>query len=197
MNLILKVETSLAKISATSASICTQVSAGNLQAPLHSTPRAHKHDHLKMLCAAPTLRTAAIGCRIQPTLLTPCTYHTTSAPPLRSTDSSSSTARRAPLPKRHLTFSRSVKPSASTIRSASTASEPPAPESTSTHDSTTDILDWNTFFKLRKQRRYWMLASSIGGGLNGFIGGAGLLARADMASIFPSIVPPTLPSPSY
>lgn len=143
--------------------------------------------HLKMLGTAPTLRSAALGCRIQPTLLTPCTFHTSSST-ARSTEPSSA-QRRVPLAKLHVTFNRPIKPSTISIRSASTTSDssssPAAAESTKAYTNP-EILDWNSFFKLRRTRRYYQLGSSIGCGINGFIAGASILSRSDMVSLLSS-----------
>jgi len=140
-----------------------------------------------MLGAAPTLRTAAIGCRLQPILLTPCAYHTTSPTPLRSQDSSPNSRRRVPLAKRNVTFRPST--SAISIRHASSISTPPPSHETSTASSTqtSDHLDWNTFFKLRKTRRWYQLGSSIGTGMGGFVLGAQVLTRSDMDALVSQI----------
>ncbi|KAE8448366.1 hypothetical protein EG329_009610 [Mollisiaceae sp. DMI_Dod_QoI] len=138
-----------------------------------------------MLGAAPTLRTAAIGCRLQPTLFTPCTYATTSSPsPLRSKESSTTPRRRVPLARRNVAF----KPTISIVRYASSISSSPtstpSPESQAT---TPEKLDWNTFFKLRKTRRWYQLGSSIGTGINGVILGVQVLTRSDMDALVSQI----------
>ncbi|KAH6671377.1 mitochondrial import protein Pam17-domain-containing protein [Halenospora varia] len=132
-----------------------------------------------MLYAAPTLRTAAISCRVQPTVLSSTAFSTTAPTPLRAQDSSSTSARRAPISKRHVSFK---KPN---IRHASTISTPPSTSATSTTGTQTqsEHLNWNTFFKLRKTRRWYQLGSSIGTGINGFILGAEVLTRSDMDKI--------------
>lgn len=144
-----------------------------------------------MLCTAPGLRTAAISCRIQPTLLTTCTYHTASPSPLRAQDSSSSTTpphrRLVSLPKRHVSFK---KPSHThiSLRSASTASSSPSAARANTTTTAANTpsdhhLDWNTFFKLRRTRRFYQLGSSVGTGITGFISGAQVLTRTDMDAL--------------
>jgi len=140
-----------------------------------------------MLCTAPpAFRTAAISRRISPTLSTPCAYYTT-APSLRP-EATPVSPRRAPISKRHVSFSRSPKTSLISTRAASTTPHSPpstqAPtSSTSTPTSTSsEVLDWNTFFRLRRTRRFFQLGSSIGTGANGFTLGASLLARSDMVS---------------
>ncbi|PMD64352.1 Pam17-domain-containing protein [Hyaloscypha bicolor E] len=140
-----------------------------------------------MLGAAPTLRTAAIGCRLQPTLLSPCAYHTTSPSSLRSTDSSSHPRRRVPLSKakRNVVFKPST--SVTSIRHASSISTPPPHETSTTSTQNVDHLDWNTFFKLRKTRRWYQLGSSIGTGLGGFVLGAQALTRSDMDALVSQI----------
>ncbi|KAF4619050.1 hypothetical protein G7Y89_g14797 [Cudoniella acicularis] len=129
-----------------------------------------------MLYTAPTLRTAAIGCRLQPSLLSSNTFSTSAPTPLRSKDSSSTPTRRVSLAKRHVSFKKT------SIRNASSISTPPPTSETSTASTQTepDHLDWNTFFKLRKTRRWYQLGSSIGSGINGFVIGAEVLTRSDM-----------------
>ncbi|KAE9381237.1 Pam17-domain-containing protein [Stipitochalara longipes BDJ] len=141
-----------------------------------------------MLGATPTLRTAAIGCRLQPTLLSPCAYHTTSPPPLRTSDSSSHPRRRVPFTrsKRNVVFKPSTSNSMISIRHASSISTPP-PQESSTASTTPDHLDWNTFFKLRKTRRWYQLGSSIGTGIGGFVLGAQVLTRSDMDALVSQI----------
>jgi hypothetical protein len=41
-------------------------------------------------------------------------------------------------------------------------------------------LNWNTFFKLRKTRRWYQLGSSVGSGLGGFVLRAQVLTHSDM-----------------
>jgi import inner membrane translocase subunit TIM23 len=137
-----------------------------------------------MLCSPPTLRTAAISCRMQPTFLAPNAYHTSSPTPLRAQDSSSSKAsRRVPIVKRHISIKKpSLTPS--TLRYASSTTAPssgtsPIPEA----DPNSEHLTWNTFFKLRKTRRWYQLGSSVGSGINGFIIGAEVLTRTDTDKI--------------
>ncbi|KAL5321016.1 hypothetical protein ACEPPN_011826 [Leptodophora sp. 'Broadleaf-Isolate-01'] len=143
-----------------------------------------------MLGATPTLRTAAIGCRLQPALFTPCTYPTTN-PSLRRNQSTctntttSTPRRRVQLPKRNVTF----KPTSATARHTSTATSPHSSTATSSDASaqSTDHLDWNTFFKLRKTRRWYQLGSSVGTGLGGFVGGAQVLTMSDMDALVSQI----------
>lgn len=127
-----------------------------------------------MLCTAPTLRTAAIGCRIQPTLFTPCTYTTSS---VRSSDAAAPKTSRMPLAKRNVALQ--------TTRSASTTAAQPSsvgtqPAAAATAAPSLEVLNWNNFFRLRRQRRFWQLGSSIGTGVNGFVGGAAALSNANV-----------------
>jgi len=124
-----------------------------------------------MLCTAPTLRTAAISCRIQPTLLTPCTYTTSSA---RCTDTPRTP--RITLAKHNVAFQNT--------RSASTDTHSPiGTQSAPFISSETEVLNWNDFFRLRRHRRFWQLGSSIGTGAGGFVGGASVLSNADLVSV--------------
>ena len=135
-----------------------------------------------MLCSAPNLRTAALGCRIQATLVTPSTLHT-SSPTARSTDKSPGN-RHVPYAKRHISLNIPAKPSNIIIRSASTTTvQSPADAETEKAATDSEILDWNSFFKLRRKRRYYQLGSSFGCGINGFIGGASVLTRSDMVQL--------------
>ncbi|KAI9053572.1 hypothetical protein LZ554_002526 [Drepanopeziza brunnea f. sp. 'monogermtubi'] len=135
-----------------------------------------------MLAATPTLRTAALGYMLQPSLFTPCTYTTTS--PSFSRDQSTSAGptasrRRVQLGKRNVTF----KPSTSTTKNVSTAAATTSPHEAAAPAPKTDLLDWNTFFKLRKTRRWYQLGSSVGTGLGGFVMGAQALTMADMDAL--------------
>lgn len=136
-----------------------------------------------MLPAAPTLRTAALGCRMQPTLLTSSPYHTSTSNPSRSTDSSTTiTRRRAPFSKRNVTF----KPASQRVRcasSTSSASESAASAAQSSNNKPSEILDWNTFFKLRRKRRFFQLSSSITTSAMGFVSGASLISSANMDAL--------------
>ncbi|RDW64701.1 Pam17-domain-containing protein [Coleophoma cylindrospora] len=144
-----------------------------------------------MLCSAPNLRTAAISCRMQTTLLTPTSYHTSSSPStsLRSQEPSHIPARRrVTLAKRHVTF----KPTVQCLRQASSISSASSTSSSSSASSSktptgAEILDWNTFFKLRKTRRWYQLGSSIGTSFGGFVAGAQVLTRSDMDALVSQI----------
>ncbi|CZT49853.1 probable PAM17 Presequence translocase-associated motor subunit, required for stable complex formation between cochaperones Pam16p and Pam18p [Rhynchosporium secalis] len=129
----------------------------------------------------PTLRTAAIGCRFQSTLLTPCAY-TIASPSIRrhqSTCTNTTTSkRRVQLPSRNIT----LRPTSANPRHASTAT-PPSSSTPSSSDESTQVLDWNTFFKLRKTRRWYQLGSSVGTGLGGFVGGAQILTMSNMDAL--------------
>ncbi|KAF7878932.1 hypothetical protein EAF04_000135 [Stromatinia cepivora] len=135
-----------------------------------------------MLYSAPTLRTAAASCRIQPSVFTSCTYQTAaSSTPLRAPDNQNPSPRRrvqVPSYKRNVIF----KP---TSRSASTASTSTSPTKSSQTSSAaqTEVLDWNTFFKLRRTRRWFQLGSSIGTGFGGFAIGAQILTNTDMDAL--------------
>merc|ERR1711964_372005 len=86
--------------------------------------------------------------------------------------------RRVQIPKRNVTF----KPTSTVVRHASTATSP--------HSSTatgSDLLDWNTFFKLRKTRRWYQLGSSVTTGIGGFVGGAQVLTMSDMDALVSQI----------
>ncbi|PQE31091.1 presequence translocase-associated motor subunit protein [Rutstroemia sp. NJR-2017a WRK4] len=135
-----------------------------------------------MLHTAPSLRVATIGCRIQPSLITTSTYHTASPTPLRTQDTSSpsSSRHRVPLYKRNVSF----KPTPQSIRPASSISTPSSSAQSSPQTSAqTELLDWNTFFKLRRTRRWFQLGSSIGTSFGGFMVGAQILTRADMDAL--------------
>ena len=118
-----------------------------------------------MLCTAPTLRTAAIGCRIQPTLFPPCTssIQQTNSPGARQV--------------------RKHDVALQTTRSASTTTQNPLQsQSSPASQSNSELLNWNDYFRLRRQRRFWQLGSSIGASTNGFVGGAYVLTSTDMVS---------------
>ncbi|TVY32104.1 Presequence translocated-associated motor subunit pam17, mitochondrial [Lachnellula subtilissima] len=145
-----------------------------------------------MLYTAPTLRSAAMSCRLQPTLLTSSSFHTGTPAPLRVPDSSST--RRVPLSKRHVSFRKpamctssisvryaSSVPNPSPITAASTNTTRPAKPSTRPSDQ--ERLSWNTFFTLRKTRRRYQLGSSITTSLTSFVGGAEILLASDMDSL--------------
>ncbi|PVH85789.1 Pam17-domain-containing protein [Cadophora sp. DSE1049] len=146
-----------------------------------------------MLGATPTLRTAAIGCRLQPTLFTPCTYPSSSSPSLRRNQSTttctgttpSAPRRRVQIPKRNVTF----RPTSTVARHASTATSPHSSTATASESSApgSDLLDWNTFFKLRKTRRWYQLGSSVTTGIGGFVGGAQVLTMSDMDALVSQI----------
>ncbi|KAG4415666.1 TIM23 complex component [Cadophora malorum] len=148
-----------------------------------------------MLGATPTLRTAAIGCRLQPVLFAPYTYPTTSSPSLRRNQSTttctgtsttpSAPRRRVQIPKRNVTF----KPTSTVVRHASTATSPHSSTATASEASApgSDLLDWNTFFKLRKTRRWYQLGSSVTTGIGGFVGGAQVLTMSDMDALVSQI----------
>ncbi|KAH8815488.1 mitochondrial import protein Pam17-domain-containing protein [Xylogone sp. PMI_703] len=123
-----------------------------------------------MLCAPPSLRTAVIGCRLQPTLLTYSAHISSSQ---KSTDIT------APLStnRRKLGDSQIIRHASSIANQTSPSSSQSSTQSTSNSPET---LDWNTFFKLRRNRRWYQLGSSIGTGINGFILGAQVLTRSDM-----------------
>jgi len=128
-----------------------------------------------------SLRTAAIGCRLQPSLATPCTYHTTARPPSRSQDEQNFRAR-VPLTKTSTPFT----PQHSLVRCSSSVSPPASSETSPSATTSTqphDRLDWNTFFKLRKNRRRLQLGSSVGTSLASMVGGAQVIARSDMDAI--------------
>ncbi|RDW68569.1 Pam17-domain-containing protein [Coleophoma crateriformis] len=143
-----------------------------------------------MLCSAPNLRTAAMSCRMQTTLLTPTSYHTSSpSSSLRSQEPSHIPARRrVTLAKRNVTFRPTVQclRQASSISSASSTSSSSSASSSKTSTGA-EILDWNTFFKLRKTRRWYQLGSSIGTSFGGFVAGAQVLTRSDMDAIVSQI----------
>ncbi|KAK6587351.1 hypothetical protein PZA11_000641 [Diplocarpon coronariae] len=138
-----------------------------------------------MLGATPTLRTAAIGCRSRPTLFTSCPYTATSPTPERKQSTFSNPAaprRRMQLAKRNTAF----KISSPVVRYASTAASTTTtpPEASA---QSTELLDWNTFFKLRKTRRWYQLGSSVSTGIGGFVLGAQALTSADMDALVSQI----------
>jgi mitochondrial import inner membrane translocase subunit TIM23 len=136
-----------------------------------------------MLSTAPALRTAALSCRIQPTVLTPCTYHTSTPSPIRSTESSTTiTPRRVYFPKRNVTF----KQTSQTVRRASSASSASGAAASSAQGSDnkpTELLDWNTFFRLRRKRRLFQLTSSVTTSAMGFVSGASLITSSNMDAL--------------
>jgi len=132
-----------------------------------------------MLRTELSLRTAAMGCRLQPTLQTPCTYHTIALSPKRSQDE---------LRARHrVPFTKTPNPlasSAALVRyNSSVSSSPNTPARATTTPKNGEVLDWDTFFKLRKSRRRIQLVSSVGTTLGGMVAGAQVLARSDMDAI--------------
>ncbi|RAL63038.1 hypothetical protein DID88_004123 [Monilinia fructigena] len=139
-----------------------------------------------MLYSAPTLRTAAASCRIQPLFLTSCTYQTVASPtPLRTSDNQSSSSRHrvtVPLYKRNVSF-KHTSPSTRSASTTSTRSFSPSSSSHSSSTAQTEVLDWNTFFKLRRTRRWFQLGSSIGTGFGGFAIGAQILTHVDMDAL--------------
>merc|ERR1712230_346527 len=159
------------------------------------SPLTHQNPSTNMLGATPTLRTAAIGCRLQPVLFAPYTYPTTSSPSLRRNQSTttctgtsttpSAPRRRVQIPKRNVTF----KPTSTVVRHASTATSPHSSTATASEASApgSDLLDWNTFFKLRKTRRWYQLGSSVTTGIGGFVGGAQVLTMSDMDALVSQI----------
>ncbi|KAG9243128.1 mitochondrial import protein Pam17-domain-containing protein [Calycina marina] len=124
-----------------------------------------------MICTAPTLRSAAASLRVQPTYFTPCTYTTSST--VRSTDSPSLRRSQLPLTKRNIALQDTRSASTASPSSVDTPSAAAAP-------ATSTVLNWNDFFRLRWQRRFWQLGSSIGTGAGGFVGGAATLSNADV-----------------
>lgn len=125
-----------------------------------------------MLCSAPTLRTAAIGCRIQPVLASPSPYSTSTPSQRRPQDSRSN----QPTP-RAISLSSLRHASTSTV-SDTISTLPNSPSSTSS-----DLLDWNTFFQLRKSRRRWQLGSSVGTSGIATLGGIQLLTNQDVDAL--------------
>ncbi|CAG8950301.1 hypothetical protein HYFRA_00006794 [Hymenoscyphus fraxineus] len=131
-----------------------------------------------MLYTAPTIRTAALGCRIPPSLLAPNPYHNTTVTPRGAQDASNPVPRRVAVAKRHISFQRpNLTPPS--IRSASTITTP-SPNDPEQDQTPPEHLNWNTFFKLRKKRRRYQLASSIGSSATAFVTGAQLLTTTDM-----------------
>ncbi|KAI9644026.1 TIM23 complex component [Ciborinia camelliae] len=139
-----------------------------------------------MLYSAPTLRTAAASCRMQPSFLTSCTYQTAAPPtPLRTSDNQSPSSRRrvqVPIYKRNVRF-QPISPSTRSASTVSTSSSPSTNSSQTSSTAQTEVLDWNTFFKLRRTRRWFQLGSSIGTGFGGFAIGAQILTHADMDAL--------------
>ncbi|KAF7929284.1 uncharacterized protein EAE98_005203 [Botrytis deweyae] len=135
-----------------------------------------------MLYSAPTLRTAAASCRIQPSFLTSCTYQTASTTPPRTPDPQTPSSRRrvlVPNYKRNVAFQSGT----SSTRSASTTTSSSATKTSKSSAAQTEVLDWNTFFKLRRTRRWFQLGSSIGTGFGGFAIGAQILTHTDMDAL--------------
>ncbi|TAQ87297.1 hypothetical protein B7494_g4394 [Chlorociboria aeruginascens] len=125
---------------------------------------------------------------MQPTLLTPATYHTTAPNSLRTPDTCNSTSpaqkRRVSLAKHNVLFKHtpSTRSSSSISSTASPSSSTPTTAS-SNPALPTEHLDWNTFFKLRKTRRLYQLGSSITTGIGGVMIGAQVISNTDMESI--------------
>ncbi|KAK2628204.1 hypothetical protein QTJ16_002850 [Diplocarpon rosae] len=138
-----------------------------------------------MLGATPTLRMAGIGCRLRPALFT--TYANTANSPTIERKHSTRSAPSAPRRRVHLAKRNvALKSSSPIVRFASTA----APATTSPPQASaqsTDLLDWNTFFKLRKTRRWYQLGSSVSTGIGGFVLGAQALTSADMDALVSQI----------
>ncbi|KAI9745733.1 MAG: TIM23 complex component [Claussenomyces sp. TS43310] len=132
-----------------------------------------------MLRTETGLRKAAMSCRLQPTVSTPCTYHTATA----SRTQDQPTKRPQPLSKTQLpaTPAQYTSRMSSSFPSASAASE--SSPNTSPTPPPVQRLDWNTFFKLRKTRRRIQLGSSIGTSLFGMMGGAQAIAMSNVDSI--------------
>lgn len=140
--------------------------------------------HPKMLLRTElTLRTAAMGCRLQPSISTPCNYHTTR--PSRFTQDASPSRRRTPLIKS--SPSQSIVRYTSTVQSPNTTTNSTTASSSPAAPASNDRLDWNTFFALRKSRRRLQLGSSIGTSLVSMVGGAQGLAMSDMDAIVAQI----------
>ena len=150
---------------------------------MYSHSKSPFPSHITMLLSTPTVRTAALGCRVQPTVLTSCTYHTSTPSTCRSTDSSTAiTHRRVPFPKRNVTF-RPTSPKIRCASSASSAPDPAASAAESADNKSTELLDWNTFFRLRRKRRFFQLSSSITTSALGFVSGASLVTSTNMDAL--------------
>lgn len=126
-----------------------------------------------MLCTAtPTLRTIAVSSKLQPSLFAPYQYCT--AAPVDHV-----AQKHALSPKRHLLARNPLRSSFNSARAASTSAEAPTETATS-GQLNPGTLDWNTFFKLRRQRRFWQLGSSVTSGAGGLVGGASVVAQNDL-----------------
>jgi import inner membrane translocase subunit TIM23 len=124
------------------------------------------------------LRTAVIGCRLQPSIFTPCTKTA-----LQQRHAASSTLSQRPVLKPEagppfptrsyaiVRYSSSIPSPANTVSAATSNSIPPPAQ---------NHLDWNTFFQLRKSRRRYQLGGSICTSLFSMAGGAQSLAHSDM-----------------
>jgi mitochondrial import inner membrane translocase subunit TIM23 len=128
------------------------------------------------------LRTAAIGCRLKPSISSTCTYHTATQTPKRTRDASSAYCRRPILQMATgpLVFTPSYPISRYSSSISSPTSDQHAAPSASTTPPTDNHLNWNTFFKLRKSRRRYQLGGSVCTSLFGMVGGAQSLAHSDM-----------------
>jgi mitochondrial import inner membrane translocase subunit TIM23 len=125
------------------------------------------------------LRTAAIGCRLQPSI-TPCAYPTATQALQRRHAAFSTLSRRRTLKAEEgppfSTRSHAIVRYSSSIPSPANA----VPVATSRSIPLPSDLDWNTFFQLRKSRRRYQLGGSICTSLFSMAGGAQSLAHSDM-----------------
>ena len=142
-----------------------------------------------MLCTAPSVRTAALSCRLQPPLFASSNIHTCSPSSLAEAPHTSPQRTPLSLTNRHVLFNHSQ---SKAIRHASTTATTTSANPVNPLASTSENLDWNTFFKLRKTRRRYQLGSSIGTSSASFVAATQILINSDMdfiASQVPQIDP--------
>lgn len=140
-----------------------------------------------LLCtASPPLRSAMLSCRLQPALFVPsCNYYSTTAPSSRLHDVQKRPLKQSPSPSPS-TSSTTITRSSSQLSHTPSPTTPPTATTCSTRTSTNttpDRLDWNTFFRLRKVRRRYNLAASIGSSIGTTMMGVSVLSQQDLDAL--------------
>ncbi|KAI9878338.1 MAG: TIM23 complex component [Pleopsidium flavum] len=138
------------------------------------------------LCTtSPHLRSALLGCRLQPSLLPPCSYSTSAPAPgprIQKTQkrsiSSSTALQTSPGPSTSI-FIRQ----ASSVTSSGPTSTDPTPSTTNPNSPAPVHLDWNRFLQLRKVRRRYNLVASIGSSIGTTAMGVSFLSQQDMEAL--------------
>lgn len=136
-----------------------------------------------LLCtASPPLRSAMLSCRLQPALFIPSCNYSTTAPSSRLPD-----VQKRPLKQSPSTSSTTITRAASQLSHTSSPQSPPTATTTTTRTSpaatVSDRLDWNTFFRLRKVRRRYNLAASIGSSIGTTMMGVSVLSQQDLDAL--------------